>query len=438
MASRRRDDALLIIASVVLLVVAATFWNWYDIEVFTSWYVAFKLLGLSMLYRAPIVFGERFRVVYPPLAPLLFISSYALGTQVAVAASKYLANPFLLECLLKAVLKLPIVAVVLGLALWFRRRYNVKAALYWILGVPVVITVALYNFDVIVAVLAFAAVLLASRKRYDLSSIALALATLFKQTAALVLPVILLDLKPRTRIVRYLLVYAAVLAFVLAPFAYASGVKAVVEWMLLFHSLRPPQGTNPWSIAVLLTGFDATVIAAANEAWWIAFAASYLAVLYFSERAGLRLEEKTAIVILLYLLLGKVVNPVYLAWAYPFIVQVAAERKDWRLAKLYNVVALVNGLYFALPRYAAAVIGAPVLFEDEMKMYPARKILEESLNPVIASALIGLGRLGPLYEACRVLVIYQFQAMAVMATAYLALASAVVLRIWRSGRREAC
>jgi len=394
-------------------------WNWYDVSIFENWVRAYREVGLYRIYEVSLVLGNAsYRVVYPPIPPIVYIVTHALAEAVVTGISRVAsAVPEVGRVLLAAadhlarvVLKLPLLVftVALGVVLW--RRFG-SGAVYWTLvGVPTLVTLANYQFDPLVAFFLYAAVAFLDNPRWGLyvSSLAASLAVLTKPLVALPLLPLLLYTYRRYGLgglARYVAVLLSVGTAVVTLFLIPNPA-AFVSNVLLFHSSRPPQYVSLWNLPVLLSGRSGQVVDLVNAVWLPVMLVAVVASLAIPLKAKyLRVSSLedvvrlTLLVLVVILVLNKVVNPNYLLWAYPLVIHMAFSRRGSarRTLVTYNLGAalatLWGGLYMLIP----ALVNDVVVIEETGELLPARHLLYRSLDTPLNETIQGLIELGERY-----------------------------------------
>ena len=396
-ALRDRRLRMLILAAVAAAALV-TFTNSYDYNVFRHWIIAAEVLGILDIYNAQILFGHVYRVVYPPLAPLLFITSvYPL----------LLLNPrtFLLpypQLLVRIFAKTPIVLSVLAGYYILERRAGEKAAKLLVTNPVLIFLLTAYFFDIPAAIAATAALLYIDSA--IVAGAALAMATLLKQVfAVMAIPAALYYLARREyrKLAIFTASFAGITAAFVAPFVAANGLYSLLAPILLFHMHRPPQGASLWTIALVESGYNAELAIRISKLWLPMFAGLALLALYagrsaIRDRNGLLLVS--ALVMTALLASSKVVNPQYMAWLLPLLVAIVSlGYGDERLIVLFNIAGVAAILYPTLLPYAAAVIHAPVYIEEEMRWLTPQQVerLVVEAAPEISPKLIEFARSNP-------------------------------------------
>ncbi len=397
LASSKLVRRLLLALAVVTALV--TFTNSYDYNVFRHWVIAATLLGILDVYEAQLLLGHVYRVVYPPLAPLLFV-----GSVYPLVLLK--PNVFLLpypQLDVRILAKAPIVFSVVAGYYVLETRAGERAAKLLVTNPILLLLLTSYFFDIPAAMAATASMLLVE---YPLvSGVLLAAATLLKQSfAVLLLPPILYYLRrgDRRGLAAFTLGFAATVAALMAPFLVANGLGTLLYSMLLFHMSRPPQGASIWTIFLVESGYNAEFAMSVSRMWLFFFLALSALSLYATRRLTGTKEGvvlQAALLLTALLATSKVVNPQYTVWLLPLLAAlVAYGLGDERLIALFNIGAAMAILYPTLSAFAGAVLHAPVYIEEERRwLTPAEveKLVIDSA-PEIAPKLISFARSTPI------------------------------------------
>ncbi len=438
------------LAIVVLLVAAATMWQGYDVHVFRNWVIASLELGLARIYLAPLLLGWSYRVVYPPLAPAIFVASYlasyhlyqtlqyisSVNSMAALIVQQYA------DLIIRIIVKAPLIVALMALWLMIRRRYGRRAGILLLLGPPTLAVIGPYNFDIFMGVLLFLAVYMAYEKRSILSGASAALSALFKQSAVLALPhlVSYYALRNGARsAIKWLVGLIVTSIIVLMPFILYSHIGSMINCIAGFHASRLPQGPSIWSLTLLLTGYNIAYSLTVSKAWLIIFITIYaltLAPIVIERSRLVRIEYVVALSLLAYLVAGKVINPAYLFWAYPFIICIAFERRDQKLLKTYLVASLIPLLFFSLYYLSVIAAHSQLFIEEEVRWYPYTKALQlirESLTPPLAYATIRLIELKPISIVLTVVNKYWVIVGSLLSILYTILISYCFIRVYKLG-----
>jgi len=410
-----------VIPVATLVILTASMWNWYDISIFENWVRAYKEVGLYRIYEVSLVLGNAsYRVVYPPIPPIVYIVTHALAEAVvsginSIASTAPEVGRALLtvaDHLVRVVLKLPLLVftAALGVVLW--RKFGSEAVYWTLIGVPTLVTLANYQFDPLVAFFLYAAVVFVDSPRWGLyvSALVASLAVLTKPLVALPLLPLLLYIYRRYGLgglAKYVAVSLSIGIAVVVLFLIPNPV-AFVSNVLLFHSNRPPQYVSLWNLPVLLSGRSSQVIDLVNAFWLPTMLVAVLAALVIPVKAKhlqiSSLEDVvklTLLVLVVVLVLNKVVNPNYLLWAYPLVIHIAFSKRSSssvrRIIITYNLgaalAALWGGLYMLIP----ALVNDVVVIEETGELLPARNILYKSLDTPLNETFQGIIELGEKY-----------------------------------------
>ncbi|MEM1651296.1 MAG: hypothetical protein QW780_02900 [Sulfolobales archaeon] len=401
----------------ILTVFSVSMWNWYDISIFENWVSVYKYAGLYKIYEVPLSLGNiSYRVVYPPIPPLIYIGTHWLvDAFISVVNSISNSMPSVGQALLaitdhvvRGVMKLPLLAFTIALAIMLWRKFG-SEAFYWIvMGIPTLVTLANYQFDPLVAFFLYLAIigLELSRVGVYISSLSTALVILTKPLAAIPLIPLVYYVYSRTKIgglIRYLTVTSVVVLILVLPF-FLANPYAFIYNVILFHSGRAPQYVSLWNIFVLLSGRNSEVINLVNVVWLpvmlIAIVGTFLLL---KKRIKMKNKDDVALATLvllsIVLVLNKVVNPNYLLWAYPLIVHLAFSYRFKLRGTLltFNVAAalatLWGGLYMLIP----ALVNDVVVIEETGELLPARTYIYKSLDTPLNETVQSLISLGERY-----------------------------------------
>jgi len=367
--------ALIFYSSVLFL------WNGYDIDIFVNWVVAAKELGITSLYKAPEVFGERFRVVYPPLAPLIFVSNYMLAEYFAAKlVGVDNADAMYLVALALALVKLSLIGLSIYIGYVIYRRRGLVYAAVWLAGIPVLTVVFMYQFDLYAAALLYAALLLYEANRCRLATLLYTLSILVKPLTILVAPILALYMVQRyglkasfkLALMSMFVSLAVVIPFILG----GSGPKPLSKWTIEFHLERQPQGPTIATLYYQLVSRDLLIPTICLVA--------LLLLTYYSfykrlRRGGAGVEDVyrySLLVFMVYMMLGKVVNPQYYVFPYILAVEIAVPH----LIVLMNLAAFFIDAYFIYDFIAGLKIGS-VYMPDEQRWYNVKLLVHLSSAP---------------------------------------------------------
>ncbi len=439
--SYRKEMVILAALTVLALIIVS---NIYDYDVFSKWVIASYLLGPLHIYSAPLIFGHEFRIVYPPLAPLLFIAS---------VVPLLLINPRLIlsptpPLPVRIAIKIPIIASYYAMYVLLRRRYGREAALLFATGVASIVGLLVYTSDMPSVLLAFLALELLDYN-LALSAVLLALAVLLKQIWVIVTPLILIYVYLRygTRnTLKLLTILAATACALVIPFIFSTNIGVILEYVLEFHAKRPPQGLNPWVLALYLTNYNADFATRVAQLWILVFTPLTFYALYRLVKNGYNRDSlilASSAVLIAFLASSKVVNPVYPLWVTPLLAALAPRYRNARQAYiLVNIAAALLVAHFSLYYISAAVAHKPLFIEEEKRWINARKVEEYIIGawPTVTKMLLKWLESSPLrmvflklytwwpYIASSLAVVY----VALMLSAYIL----VVRTIGESGWRK--
>ena len=367
--------ALIFYSSVLFL------WNGYDIDIFVNWVVAAKELGITSLYKAPEVFGERFRVVYPPLAPLIFVSNYMLAEYFAAKlVGVGNADAMYLVAFALALVKLSLIGLSIYIGYVICKRRGLVYAAVWLAGFPVVTVVFMYQFDLYAAALLYIALLLYEGNRYRLATLLYTLSILVKPLTILVAPILAMYMIQRYGLkasFKLALMSTFVSLAVVIPFILGgSGPKPLSKWTIEFHLERQPQGPTITTLYYQLVSRDLLVPTTCLGA--------LLLLIYYSfykrlRRDGIGIEDVyrySLLVFMVYMMLGKVVNPQYYVFPYILAVEIAVPH----LIVLINLAAFFIDAYFIYDFIAGLKIGS-VYMPDEQRWYNVKLLVYLSSAP---------------------------------------------------------
>ncbi len=398
------------LALLLVVVLAASMWQSYDVSVFRNWVTATMELGITRIYLAHAVLGWSYRVVYPPLAPTVFVASYLAGYQVYQAIAYTTESTSLGELvhsigdmLLKLLVKLPLIVALLVLWRTVRRLCGRRAGALLLAGPPTLSVIAPYNFDVFMALFLVLAVLSLYERKTIRAGALTAIALLFKQPAALAAPALALYTLRAMGVreaAKYVAAIAVTSAVILAPFALHSQLAHLLDSIAGFHTARLPQGPTLWAALLPLTSYNIELVREASSLWILAFATLYSLPLFVHAARGRgRPEQLAAAALLAYLAAGKVVNPAYLFWAYPLILYTAYTSRDRRMLAAYLLASMIPAAHFTLLYLSTIAAKTSLFIEEEQRWYPytkALEIVENSLAKPLAKPVLLLAETPPL------------------------------------------
>ncbi len=414
-----KDILRLVVLVAVLIVLTTSMCNWYDISIFENWVRAYKEVGLYRIYEVSLILGNTsYRVVYPPIPPIVYIITHVLaeavisGINFVVSTAPEVGRTLLAvaDHIVRVVLKLPLLVFTLALGVVLWRKFGSDATYWMLMGIPTLVTLANYQFDPLVAFFLYVAVVFIDSPRWGLyvSALATALAVLTKPLVALPILPLLLYIYRRYGL-RGVAKYVAVslsIGVVTVTLFLIPNPSAFISNVLLFHSSRPPQYVSLWNLPVLLSGRSSQVVSVVNTIWLPVMLVAVLASLVIPLKARYlqvgSLEDSirlTLLVLVVVLVLNKVVNPNYLLWAYPLVVHIALSKRNSSRGTLitYNLGAalatLWGGLYMLIP----ALVNDVVVIEETGELLPARHLLYKSLDSPLNETIQGLIELGEKY-----------------------------------------
>ncbi len=379
----RHSKIALMLGIAVVTLTALMGWNYYDIMWWIEWDRIASQHGLFSVYAHCI--PPLCKAPYPPLAVLVFLASYRFAT--LVSGSVLWATMLVLKLLLVI---LPGLAIYLALS-----RYVSRAAgILWLFSLPFLQIVFALQFDVFLAALLLASGIALLRKRYTLAGLFASLAVLVKQSAMVVIPVMLIALiasRNRGGLARFVLGMIPAAALI-APFMLYSPAAFLYD-VFLFHSTRIPQDLSLWAIPTHILGGYVANIWILKSGWVIPFALSYIALLVYmwrrrlwEERGGILLAM--ALALLLFIVFGKIGNFNYLVWPLPLAVAglyFIDRRRCIEVATLFSIAIVVAHVpYITLLYLVPATLGRPIFVAEDLSFWPSRVILESSLNSNLA------------------------------------------------------
>ena len=407
---------LAVIAVVYLILIP--FINDVDYRVFVRWVEIAATEGLTGIYLGLVERGLDYRLVYPPLSPLVFISSYMLAEAVTAkltaSIAHYVVDPKLVASLAsivtRAVIKAPMIAAVVVYAIIIKRLLG-RGDYVVLLGPPVLVSVAIYDFDPFMMLFVLLAIVAASANRVLVSGALLAIAALFKPIAAILVPYLMTYAYVKARSikapVKVALSAVATTTVVMAPFLLMDPV-AVVENML-YHVNRPVQGPSIFKLLELTPGPAALLTLAT-----LTGAAAALG--YYAGRADGpprahsigRHMLAVGLLMLLFLILSPVVNTVYYYWFYVAVAPLLAVLiRRWPMKVKLLAVAMglsITSLYlwYFIPAVISYALNKPYYWE-EFRVYVApqviRDYIESSLGPLKDLLVKALGPMDSLLRS---------------------------------------
>ena len=413
----KKDKLKVVLLIMILTIFSLSMWNWYDISIFENWVRVSKYASLYKIYEIPLSLGNiSYRVVYPPIPPLIYIGTHWLvdafiSALNSVSKSMPSVGQTLLmvaDHLVRGAMKLPLLIFTVALAILLWKKFGSEAFYWVVIGVPTLVTLANYQFDPLVAFFLYLAIIVLEVPRVGiyLSSISTALVVLTKPLAAVSLVPLIYYMYRKTKIrglVQYITVASIVVLLLVLPF-FLANPYAFIYNVVLFHSGRAPQYVSLWNIFVLLSGRNSEVIRLINAVWLpVMLAVIVGAFLLLKKRIKIDNKDEvilaTLILLSLVLVFNKVVNPNYLLWAYPLIVHLAfSYRLKLRSTLLtYNVAAVLATLWGGLYMLIPALVNNVVVIEETGELLPARTFIYKSLDTPINETVQNLISLGEKY-----------------------------------------
>lgn len=391
------------VVAITLIMLALAFyfnvlflWNGYDVDIFINWVVAAKELGITSLYKAPEVFGERFRVVYPPLAPIIFVSNYMLAEHFAakLVDIKH-ADVMCLVAWALAFVKLSLVGLSIYIGYIVCKRRGLVYAAAWLAGLPVLTVVFMYQFDLYVAALLYMAFMLYDVGRYRLATLLYTFSVLIKPLTALVAPLLVLYIVQKWgwRILFELALLATLVSSaIITPFVVdGSGLKVLSRWAIEFHLERQPQGPTIATLYHQITSNDLLVPTAC-----LIFLLSLIYYSFYRQTKHGNMNMRNVykyslLVFIVYMMLGKVVNPQYYVIPYILAIEIATPH----LLILMNLAAFFIDAYY-LYGFIAGLKTGSIYVPDEQQWYSVKSLVylssaphaRESVESFLASPLV--------------------------------------------------
>ena len=369
---RSMDPYRVLILLAIVYIMIAVMINPYDYNIFKNWVQVYREAGLSSIYAAWPSYGDEYRIVYPPLSPVVFISSYKAAVYLSSLAGYGGKVHIAVE---RIVVKSPIIAALIIHAVLLMRVYrDYRYPLALLAGPPVILVVAAYDFEPIMMLLAFSAILMHSRGRHFSSGVLLGLSTLFKPVTAVLLPYITVTAykdRGAGAAIRFIMSYTLVIAIICAPFIYHSGLDSLLNSVALYHASRHVQGPTPLLLAV-----DAVTPRLASMLPLVVVLAATLIVYRLLKPASLEGHLAAASIMMIVVLLsGKVVNPVYMYWVYALAAPVMVSRGYFAKFFIVSGLALLAvGLWYSLPLTVSAVLDKPYYDEETGKFMDPEEV----------------------------------------------------------------
>lgn len=371
-----------ILTPIAIIMAMSLGWNYYDVMWWIQWYRVIEehgIIGVLNIYRFCRL--PECKVPYPPLAVLIFIPFYAITTFLPQVLSIILLKMFLV--------------LIPGLIIYMiiKRLRGSDIALTWLLCIPFLQILFALQFDVLVSLLVLLSTYMMLRNRVDKSAVYLALATLVKHVAAIIVPLHVTFLwvtGRRNYVYKYILFYILVAGCIVAPF-FIVAPKEFIQHVLLFHSSRAPQDLSLWALPTLFLEDDVALRQAVIDNLWVAmFIPCYMLTIYLfyrqlrrprAESFSVLLPLYTSILLLLYITLNKVGNLNYAVWFVPTAL-IALSRKHIKVLHiLTTVLGILGALTYAFMLYIPpASVNAPMFIVEDLMYWNARALLAQSLN----------------------------------------------------------
>ncbi len=419
---------LFVLYTLVLLGLAVSGWNWYDVQ----WFIKWTKEGILHVYEAP-------KCAYFPLTPLLFVLLYRSAVWIAKTFS--LSQPIYF---IRFLVKLPLVISAIVTAVLLYRYGDALPLVAWVMSAAVYSNIWSLQFDLIVGLFILISCLCLVR-RPTLAAFLVAIATLFKQAAAICIIPHMIVLRYRRSLraaLTYLGVFLATVIAGIAPYV-LTDFKSFILKAIIFHSQRMPQDLSIWNIPQVLTNFRVKIPVLA-WIWEIPFLASTIVLCILLVRWKDKLTHLsdmdltlalTSLFLVLLLFWNKVGNPGYILWVLPLLLLLFRENVTY---SMFTVAAtfFANFLYPWILCVPAAVLNKEVFIVEDWRYWPARALLVNSTIGlplplqlyVILPILPGESRLMMLVER-------NFPLLALMCiviyNAFLLFSVALILRILR-------
>ncbi len=389
--THKQRKVLLIISLIAILASLNIGMNYYDIMWWISWFKIIQQHGISSLMsiyalcEAPIC-----KAPYLPLAILIFIASYALTTII----------PYTIRYV---VLKLVLVIIPSIIVFHILKKYRgIDIAILWLLSFPFLQIILVLQFDVLIAMFIMMSTLYFILNRSHYSAFFIALATLIKPVAAIVIPlhVFLMFIRREYRkCLMYLITLTLTLTIFIVPFFITSPNK-FIENTILFHGSRAPQDLSLWAVITVL-GENGTVseLKYVNNLWLIYFLICYamlfMVIYKVSKNQNLYVDEPTlygivmsALPLLLFIMLNKIGNLNYLVWIVPTSLLVLNSKYVKKFYILTSLLVLLGSLPYAIVLLLIpASANTPVFIVEDLSYWDARALITQSINYYIIYVL---------------------------------------------------
>lgn len=373
----------------ILLIAAALVWNYYDVNIFLNWIKIYDELGLLYLYTM-YKYNQSYRVVYLPLAPLTFIAFYSLGEKTTNILLNNTLIPLTPEysesvklTLIRIFSKIPLVLMVyLTAYLFYKKERNGEIIKWWFYNIPLILAVATYQFDPIMVFFLLLGTYLIVEEKLVHAGISWGVGAAIKHVPVILLPIVYMFLGDKTRFTKFLASFIITVLIISLPFLIVDPI-GFINNALGFHTDRPPQYLSIFNIPVLLSNRDPVVTNVVIKLWPYIFAIIYITcILLLNPKPNDKdsLFESILVVLLVFTVFNKVVNPNYLLWAYPYAIYVLLKKNKIRSLKLLIIASIIAMSWPGICFYTAAVLDKAVYIEEEMRYYDARLLVEKSFQ----------------------------------------------------------
>ena len=373
--SRLRTLTEVAIVSVILIILGAYTWNYYDIAVFMDW------VRIAITTSPLCIYIYAVKCGYMPLAPLTFIA-FAIASYNVLMLIYNLVPPEVQLYIFRLMIKLPLFISIYLVGYILHKREGWKIAREWLIGIPVFIIISTYQFDpLMVLTLLLGAYALIDRK-YKLAGVYWALSTAIKYIPAILIPIIAKDLKRKGKLKEFFVPYLIVLATITLPFMIMDPT-AFIKNALGFHMFRPPQMLSIFNVPYLISRFDPIVGITLAQIWAPIVITIYAIMIKYLDVDTLSKDElfkALFIVIGVFLLVNKVVNPGYIMWVYPFLIYWLNKLNNKKLKMLVLASILIAITVISLRYYVCAELGKPIYIEEDMAWYDSKSFVEKSVS----------------------------------------------------------
>ena len=158
---------------------------------------------------------------------------------------------------------------------------------------------------------------------------------------------------------------------------------AFIKNALGFHMLRPPQMLSVFNVPYLISRFDPIVGITLAQIWAPVVMTIYAIMIKYLDVDTLNKDElfkALFIVIGVFLLINKVVNPGYIMWVYPFLIYWLNKLNNKKLKMFVLASILIVITVISLRYYACAELGKPIYIEEDMAWYDSKSFVEKSVS----------------------------------------------------------